>query len=254
MTLLVTRPLEDARALASQLSRLGHETLVAPLLEIVFRDEAELPARDFQAILITSANGARALARRPDVEALKDLRVFTVGPASATAMQAAGFRRVESADGNADALAAAVTIGLSPLDGPLLHVAGSVVAGDLAAVLAMQGFDVTRVALYEAVTPVQLPETIARALRDGSLDGALFFSPRTASQFLRLVEAAGLASTLSRVTGFALSEAVARVLAPAGFRQRHIAEEPTQTAMLHLIATLMSAPDKASAPDGAKFT
>lgn len=248
MQLLVTRPLEDARDLASQLARLGHETLVAPLLEIVFHDEAELPARAFQAILITSANGARALARRPDVEGLKNLRVLTVGPASAMAMQAAGFKWVESADGDVDALAAAVTIELSPLDGPLLHVAGSVVAGDLAAVLAVQGFDVTRVALYEAVTPDRLPEAIALALTEGRLGGALFFSPRTASQFLRLVEAAGLTSSLSRVTAFALSENVARVLAPAGFQQGFIAQEPTQTAMLRLIAALTSP------PDGVKFT
>lgn len=248
MKLLVTRPLEDASDLAGQLTQLGHETVVAPLLDIVFRDEAELPARDFQAILITSANGARALARRADIEELKNCRVFTVGPASALAMQAAGFKWVESADGDVDALAAAVTIELSPLNGPLLHVAGSIVAGDLAAVLAFQGFDVTRVALYEAVTPDHLPEAIASALRDGSLEGALFFSPRTASQFLRLVAAAGLAESLSRVTAFALSENVARVLAPAGFRQGYIAQEATQTAMLRLIAALTAV------PDGAKFT
>lgn len=245
MKLLVTRPREDAADLATALARLGHETLVAPLLEIVFQDHVEIADRDYQAILITSANGARALSRRAEAVLLKDSRVFTVGPASALAMQAAGFSRVESADGDVDALAATVTIELSPFDGPLLHVAGSVVAGDLASVLALQGFDVSRVALYEAVTPDRLPEPIAAALTEGTLEGALFFSPRTASQFVRLVAAAGLAKSLSRLTAFALSGNVAQALAPAGFQQVHIAPEPTQDSLLRLIATLTTPPDDA---------
>lgn len=236
MRLLVTRPREDADPLARSLDEAGHEVVVSPLLEIVFHDEVVLPPGPFQALLITSANGARALARRGDVDALKSLRVFTVGQASAEAMLSAGFRWVESADSDVDSLAAAVSIELSPMAGALLHVAGSVVAGDLSNVLAMQGFQVARAVLYEARVPSHLPTAIVDRLSAGQLDGALFFSPRTAKTFLQLVEAAGLMDMARDLEMFCLSQNVAQILREAGFSRCSIAQEPSQDALLRLIA------------------
>ncbi|MBI1260328.1 MAG: uroporphyrinogen-III synthase [Rhizobiales bacterium] len=236
MRLLVTRPREDALPLADALGEIGHEVIVAPLLDILFRDEVVLPEGPFQALLITSANGARALARRGDVATLKPLRVFTVGAASADAMLAAGFRWVESADGDVDSLAAAVSIELSPVAGPLLHVAGSVVAGDLTSVLAMQGFETKRAVLYEARVPSHLPTEIVDGLSAGNIDGALFFSLRTAKSFLQLVEVAGLMESAREITFFCLSPNVAQILREAGFSRCLVASEPTQAALLRLIA------------------
>lgn len=65
MRVIVTRPAEDAADLAATLSGMGHETILAPLLDIRLAPDADLPALPWQAVLITSANGARALARGP---------------------------------------------------------------------------------------------------------------------------------------------------------------------------------------------
>ena len=63
MRVLITRPEDDARPLAERLAARGIEALVEPLLIIVPVAGAELDLDGVQALLVTSANGARALAR-----------------------------------------------------------------------------------------------------------------------------------------------------------------------------------------------
>ena len=121
---------------------------------------------------------------------MRDVRVLAVGPASAQAMIDAGFRWVEAAEGDVDALAALVCLELSPDGGPLLHVAGRVVAGDLRAVLAVQGFAVERVVLYEAVAADRLPEAARTALTEGGMDGVPLHLAAHSANFVSLVRAA----------------------------------------------------------------
>ncbi len=236
MRLLVTRPDEDQAALAETLDALGHQTIAAPLLAVRFLADAAIPDTPYQAILITSANGARALRRRREVARLATLPVLAVGEASAAAARVAGFADVASAEGDVEALAELALRRLEPGGGPLLHVAGSVVAGDLKTVLEGHGFSVDRVTLYEAVAAERLPIAAADALRAGAIDGALFYSPRTARSFAALVQMEGVAQTLVTVTAYCLSQAVAEALAGLPFKAVAIAPEPNQAALLGLLA------------------
>ncbi|MFN6941440.1 MAG: uroporphyrinogen-III synthase, partial [Parvibaculum sp.] len=149
MHLLVTRPEPESEALAAGLRARGHEVTIAPLLSIRYLDGVSLPAREWQALLITSANGARALGRIAD-RYLKQVPLLAVGEASAAAARAEGFSNVRAAEGDVHALEALAVRLLDPAKGPLFHAAGSVLAGDLKALLEARGFEVERLALYEA--------------------------------------------------------------------------------------------------------
>ena len=236
MRLLVTRPEEDTAPLVAALRAMGHEAVLSPLLTIRFEQAPVIPEKDYQAVLITSANGARALARQPELAWLRALPVLAVGEASAEAAREAGFLRCEAAEGDVGALAALVRRRLAPQGGPLLHVAGSVTAGDLKGDLAAHGFEVERVVLYAAVAAPHLPDAAARALRAGELDGALFYSPRTARSFAALIREAGLEQALRPLAAYCLSAAVAGALRGLPFRAVPIADEPSQAAMLRLLA------------------
>ena len=98
MKILVTRPLEDGRQIAARLAEMGHQALLAPLLEPRFFDGPEPALDDVQAILATSANGVRALIRRTP---RRDIPIFAVGPQTAEEATKAGFTEVRSADGDA---------------------------------------------------------------------------------------------------------------------------------------------------------
>ena len=105
MRVLVTRPLDDARATEARLKSRGHEAVVVPLLQVKFHDGPEIDLSGVQAILATSANGVRAFAQR---SARRDLPVFAVGPQTARSAKLAGFSDVKSADGDAADLAKVV--------------------------------------------------------------------------------------------------------------------------------------------------
>lgn len=236
MRLLVTRPDEDAGPLVEALTGLGHEAIAAPLLAIRPVEGAVIPDTPWQAVLITSANGARAIGARREMARLSQIPVLAVGEASAAAARVAGFADVTVAGGNVHALVGLALGRLSPGGGPLLHIAGAVTAGDLKGMLEARGFSVDRIVLYEAVTAGELPEVAVAALRGRQVDGALFYSPRTARQFADLVRDAGLEQELVTLTAYCLSNAVAEALTGLPFRTVVVADEPNQTSLLACLA------------------
>lgn len=229
MRVLVTRPLEDGREIARLLAKRGHQALLSPLLEPRFKD-TPLPEDmldGVQAVLATSANGIRALIRGT---ARRDLPIFAVGPQTADEARGAGFTDVRSADGDAKALAEA-TRRWAPAHAPLLHVCSEDAPGTLSDLLGQNGFMVRRCALYAIQPATGLPPETIAALRDGTLDAVMFFSPRTARIFGQL------AKTLptDRLTALCISQASADALAPVRFAQIKVAARPNQEAMLALV-------------------
>jgi len=226
---LVTRPRAEAEGLAEALAARGIDAIIEPLLEIHYRSEPAPDLAGVQAVLCTSANGVRALARLTGERAVP---LFAVGEASAARARAEGFARVESAGGSLADLIGLARDRLRPNEGRLLHVAGSTLAGDLAGALRAEGFAVDRAVLYEARPAAGLSAASVRALDAGIVDFALFFSPRTALIFVRLAERAGIAEAIGAVSAISISAAADAALEPLRFRERHIAERPDQHSLL----------------------
>ena len=244
MRVLVTRAREDAEEVARRLSRRGVEPVLEPLLTIVPRAGAAVELDGVQAIVVTSANGVRALAAATSQRALP---VLAVGDASARAARGAGFSAVTSAAGDVDALARLATERLDAAGGEVLHVAGSRVAGDLAGALAAAGLGYRRAVLYEARVARALSPRALRLLRDRAIDGALFFSPRAAATFVSLARQARLATACTEVTAFCLSPAVAAAAGSIAWRDVRVAERSDQEALL---ACIDAAPGRADGGDG----
>ena len=236
--LLLTRPRQDSLALAEELARHGVEALIEPMMTIRIDDDARLDLSGAQAILLTSANGARALAATsPDGEA-RQLPVLAVGCTTAQAARNAGFRSVTAADGDVEALAALAAARLAPNSGRLLHVAGRVSTGDLAARLRADGFEAERVPLYDAVAATALSAPARRELEAHTLAGVALFSPRTARLFAKLARESGLDSTARTLNAFCLSQAVAEAAATLSWQRIRVAAAPRQES---LVASVTSA-------------
>ena len=244
MRVLITRPEREATALATALVQRGHAPVIAPLFTL----QIQHPPPDFaaalaasQAVLLTSANGARALAEASDQ---RSKPVFAVGDTTAATAEGLGFTSVVSASGDAAALSALVLEKLDPAKGPLVHVCGLDVAGDLSP----EGFEVRRFALYDAREAASLPASAEAALQARALDAATFFSPRASAVFARLADKAGLGDACRAVTAVAISPTAAEPLKDLPFRTVRIAARPTRQAMLDEIDRLPEAVVKGHQP------
>ncbi|WP_253189231.1 uroporphyrinogen-III synthase [Brevundimonas sp. LM2] len=204
----VTRARPGADRTAERLTALGYIPLVVPLLEVRPLD-VRLDLDGVEALAFTSLNGVAAFAAlTPD----RTLPVFAVGDATARAAQTAGFAAVRSAAGDLTALAALIR-GEAP-GCSILHPAAVEPAGDLAATVGPAA-RVRVVSVYETRDTGAAPPAL--------WDAVLLHSPRAARAMPRHL-AGGIA--------VALSPAVAAALSDQAFAALHIADAPTETALL----------------------
>ena len=232
MRVLVTRPQPDAQATAARLREAGHDALVDPMLTVEALPEAALPEGAFDAVTLTSVNGARALAARAELPALAGLPLYAVGRRTAAAAPAA-FSEVHVAGGDGAALGVLLRERLAS-GSRLLYVAGEERAVDLPAVLADDGISTELFVIYRTVPAAALAPATVEAVQAGRIDAAFHFSPRTAATLAGRAEAAGLATHFRHVEHLCFSANVAKPLAAMGWPTR-IARAPTEDGLFDLI-------------------
>jgi uroporphyrinogen-III synthase len=87
MRVVVTRPRDQAQALADRIEALGHEVVLCPLIEIEPLGDEPIDLGGYDWVVLTSPNGARELARRRVGEA----KIAAIGPGTAAALQESGL-------------------------------------------------------------------------------------------------------------------------------------------------------------------
>jgi uroporphyrinogen-III synthase len=242
--LLVTRPEPDGERTAQALRARGHAVVLAPLLRtetIAF----VLPEQAFSAVVLTSANAARAIADHPGRAQLTALTAFTVGRRTAEAARALGFRDVRCADGDKRDLVDLLRADLVRTDllrtgllrtessdrALLLYLAGEDRAGDLAAA----GLPVHTAVVYRALKADHFPPPVVVALAQAELDGVLHFSARSAQAYLDCAARGGISEQALAPVPYCLSRQVAAPLSAAGGAVLRVAARPDEMAMLELV-------------------
>jgi len=230
--LLVTRPEPDAARTAAALRARGHDVVLAPLLRIALVDFA-LPDEPWSAVVMTSANAARAVAEHPRRAALIAREAFAVGRHTADAARAAGFHTVHSADGDKNDLADLLRARRGEASAPLLYLTGEDRAGELAAGDA----PVLTVVAYRAAKVQHFAPEVAAALARREVDGVLHFSTRSAQAYLDCAARAGIRDAALTPVHLCISRQVAQPLAAAGAAAIRIALRPDEAAMMELVGS-----------------
>jgi uroporphyrinogen-III synthase len=221
MRLIVTRPEPDDRRTARALIRLGHEVILSPMLDVVFDAKARIKRAAYQAVLVTSSNAVRALAARTGGPPDRNVPLLAVGDQTALEAKRAGFAEARSAGGNVDDLIELAT--------------GEAREGDLAGNLGKLGHNVEVAVLYRTVPRTRLAGVAEAALGEGSVDGILFYSRRSAAAFALALRAGKLAPLGEKLICFCLSHACGEPLQAVTDGEILIAERPDQLALFALI-------------------
>ena len=235
MRLLVTRPEPDNERTAALLRVRGHDVMVLPLLRIEAMGQAQFGQGPWAAVLLTSANAARAIASHRRHKELIGLPAYTVGARTRTAATAAGFAPVLSADGDVDGLIALVAAQPPAANLPLLYLAGSDRAGDVSASLQSRGLHVETAVVYRSVIVADLRPEIRAALTAGRIEAVLHYSARSASAFMAAALTAGIKYSVIKIKHLCLSSQVAAPLVEAGAEAVVVASGPTEAALFECI-------------------
>lgn len=210
MRLLILRPEPGASETAARARAIGLEPVVAPLFAIRGLEAPPVDADRYEAVLLTSANGARHAPA-----GLTSLPCFAVGESTTAAARAAGFAEVRT--GSCDGAAAAAMMAAAGVR-RALHPCGLEHLAVEAAGVAIE----RRVVYSSEPAPNERFEGPAVAMIHSARAGARF---------------AELAGDRSRIAVAAISTAAAAA-AGEGWAAKAVAAAPRDQALLELAAKL----------------
>lgn len=260
----ITRPPEQAEALAERLEALGARTVPLPTIAIApVNDPAELDAAiarlaSYDWLIFTSVNGVAAFAERlaargVDWTARGRARIAAIGPATAAAITGHGAPVDLTPD---EYVAEAIVDGLGNVAGQRLLLARADIARRaLADELRLRGGDVDEVAAYRTLVQPAAPEAIAQAL-DGAerVDAITFTSSSTVRGLLAGLAALSRdpAEALRGVALAAIGPVTAATLREAGLEVALVADEYTIPGLADALAAYFTARDGATVRDRKK--
>ena len=216
--LLVLRPEPGASTTAERARARGLDPMVVPLFEVEPVSWEAPEAAGFDGLLITSANAVRHAGEK--LEALRGLKAYAVGEATAEAARDAGFDIAATGDAGVERL-------LGSIEGELklLHLCGE---DHTTAEDARQ--TITSLIVYRSKA-VDAPD-----LSKPQGNVALIHSPRAARRFAELID------DRSSISIAAISDTAA-MAAGDGWKQVAVADHPSDEALLALAARLCNKPD-----------
>lgn len=221
----ITRAQPGADVTAERVRAMGHDAVIAPLLEVQVLPEATVDLRGVVALAFTSANGVRAFADKSGERALK---VFAVGAATALAARKAGFKSVLSADGDVAALAEGIAARRNELRGVVLHPGAVDLAGDLVGALEKHRVEARRLTLYETVA-IDPDDTAVEALCRS--DAVLLHSARASEALARVLKR----HPAPQMRALGLSKVVMQPLGRVAMGGKVCPPFPLEAALLNLI-------------------
>lgn len=223
---VVTRAASDFEAFARLLRQRSARPIPFPTIEI--RPVALSPTiaglleglNQFDWLVLTSANGVVSLAQLLGTRSLpKGLRLAAVGPKTAAAMRAQGWRVDSMPD---EFRAAAILPGLGELAGKKVLLArGQLADPDLPRRISAEGGEVVELVVYH--TRLHLPDERAMAALRKGVDAVTFTSASTVEGFVTALRSAGLdADKLAGAPRFAYIGPVTAAAADTQGLPRHI--------------------------------
>lgn len=212
LTMVVTRAADQAGELARPLRRLGARVVELATIKIDppadggrALDDALARIVSYDWLILTSANGARAVVERlPDVRRLGRVHVAAIGPATASILADA---HVPPDLVPPRFVAESLLEVFPPGAGRVLLARAAVARDTLPDGLRAAGWTVDVVEAYRTGRPALDPDALARV---SEADVACFTAPSTFEQFVALVGRSGLPPTLAcigPVTGDAVRRA-----------------------------------------------
>ena len=227
---LITRPIEQARQFAEQVIAAGDIPLVHPLLHIQHIPTFFEPDDQPDALLLSSVQTVQQL-HIP--EEWLSLPTFCVGGMTAQAAQDIGLKNIYVGGGGMTDLCAIIQDKISPKS-CLLYLRGENIHQDVHSLL--PEYNIREIITYRAQPVTHFTPEVLDQFEQ--IDVVTLFSSRTAAILNELLEKNALSPYVKNIKLLCLSSSVLESVKEKKWKSIHIADSPTQTALLDRLKSI----------------
>jgi len=232
-SVLVTRPLAQAKVFAGELKNAGFKTYIAPMLEYKNIEIDLSNIEKFDSLIFTSSQAIKYFC---DICPLRDFLVFTIGDSSAETANKYNFKNINSARGNFKNLIKLIADNAKKkLIKDILYICGEDITHDISQDLAQFNINIIKKIIYKAEYKEILAKEIIKAFSNKDIDIITLFSVRSAKNLLKLIKTNNLIDYLIGVKIVSLSDKIANEIKSFHCKDILIADEPNRTSMLKKI-------------------
>ncbi|MZH05359.1 MAG: uroporphyrinogen-III C-methyltransferase [Nitrospinae bacterium] len=242
-TVVVTRKGDQAEGMIDRLRELGAEPFFFPVIETVAPDdwapldEALNHLSRYDGLIFTSVNGVRFFFQRlkeiqQDIRNLKDVRIYTIGPKTAEAVQELGMVVDVVPD---EFVAESLLESIKDIKGKRFLIPRAKVAREVLPVkLREMGAQVDVAPAYQTILPGLKSDTLAKRLKSGAIDVLTFTSSSTVKNFLALT-GEPLLPEIKKTRIACIGPITAKTAEDAGLKVDILPEEYTVASLLDAI-------------------
>ena len=189
MHILLTRPLDDSLLMIQKFKDLGHDVSHLPLLKIEKVENDNFNFNNYDALIFSSSNSIKFL----DTKNInKNIKCFSVGPATEKKLRLQGFQNVIPAGGSVNSLLEIIQNNFDTSDGKLLYVSGETVAYELDKDLKSKGYNIDRLINYKTSYNDFDDINFIKELKKKIPNIVYIYSENSAKSFLNFIKNSGL--------------------------------------------------------------
>ena len=189
MHILFTRPLDDSLTMIKKFKDLGHNVSHMPLLRIEKIENNNFNFDNYNALIFSSSNSLKFL---DTTKINKNIKCFSVGPATEKKIRSLGFQNVIPAEGSVNSLLEIIQNNFGISDGKLLYVSGESISFDLDKNLRDKGYNIDRLINYKTTHNQFDDENFVKKLKNKMPNIVYIYSENSAKSFLKFINSSGL--------------------------------------------------------------
>lgn len=229
---IITRPYEDALRLKGKLVECNIDCIIESMLIIEPYNFAPLEINKNDIIIATSHNILTNLQLKT-ID--KDIRIITVGEQSTEKMLEYGFKNVKCGGHNVNELENYIKTNYAGSNQKFLYLSGNNITNHIDKNLSSEGFRVSRHVVYTATVAQKFSDNFINKIKTKTPKIIVFYSSRTADNFLYLAQKTEIMRHLHDIDAFCLSKNIADIYGMSTFKNTFIAANPCSKSLVELI-------------------
>ena len=229
MAVLLTRPEAQNHEIIPEIKAMGYQVVAEPMLEIKKLAQEPLKHRQGYGYIFSSV---RAVENLDEIDSgILAAPVLVVGEKTANALKKRGFQNILHVAPSAKQLQIHIDQTIQQLGHDWVYVSGR----DISHNFTIGENEISRYLVYSAEFTQNFTENLLSSLHNGTIDIALFYSVRTAENFINLIKQYAMQEKCASIHVICISTRTAEVLKDVQWKKLDIAQEKDHQHMMMLL-------------------